>query len=181
MLTSIGHAGSVSNRCRASFPVSNCCLLCSLESPIGHSNNLNSSLLIFIAEMIAGILAAALVKGLLPEFQVLFTCQLGPETSIAQGLFLEVFLTAQLVFAMMMMAAEVCLASFILLVVLFADMQLILENESHFSRTCWCGISSLHLYAGRHRIHWRSAQPSASIRTSCHQPLAIPWLSLDLL
>jgi len=64
------------------------------------------SILIFLAEIIGAIAAAGLVKGLFPGDAVYFNIQLVNNTSIAQGLFIEMFLTAQLVFAMIMLAVE---------------------------------------------------------------------------
>lgn len=55
-----------------------------------------------------GIAAAGLAEGLIPESSIMFSVDLAPGTSIARGLFLECFCTAQLVFAILMLAAEVC-------------------------------------------------------------------------
>jgi hypothetical protein len=59
------------------------------------------------SQIIAGIAAAGVAKGLIPGHQVLFSVTLGEGTSIAQGLFLEMFLTTQLVLAVLLLAAEV--------------------------------------------------------------------------
>ncbi|PNS20541.1 Aquaporin-1 [Sphaceloma murrayae] len=61
--------------------------------------------LLFFTQIIAGMAAAALVSCLFPgELNVRTT--LGGGTSIVQGLFIEMFLTAQLVFTIFMLAAE---------------------------------------------------------------------------
>lgn len=74
---------------------------------------LGKSVVIFVAEILGAICASALVKGLLPGHEVVHTVQLGQGMSIAMGLFLEVFLTAQLVFALCMLAAEKTKSTFI--------------------------------------------------------------------
>ncbi|KAF1935809.1 aquaporin [Clathrospora elynae] len=61
--------------------------------------------LLFITQVLGGITAAALVSCMFPgELNVRTT--LGGGTTITQGLFIEMFLTAQLVFTIFMLAAE---------------------------------------------------------------------------
>jgi aquaporin related protein len=60
-----------------------------------------------ISQIVAGIAAAGVAKGLVPSHQVLFDVRLGKDTSITQGLFLEMFVTAQLLLAVFLLAAEV--------------------------------------------------------------------------
>lgn len=67
----------------------------------------NSSIFIFVAQILGAIAAAGVVRGLIPG-GVLYNVVLDPNTSVAQGLFLEMFLTAELVFTILMLAAEVC-------------------------------------------------------------------------
>ena len=55
--------------------------------------------------MLGGIVAAALVSCIFPGPLTVSTT-LGGSTSIAQGLFIEMFLTFQLVFTIFMLAAE---------------------------------------------------------------------------
>lgn len=62
-------------------------------------------LLLFIAQILGGITAAALVSALLPG-PVTFGTALAGGTSITRGLFIEMFLTAELVFTIFMLAAE---------------------------------------------------------------------------
>lgn len=61
--------------------------------------------LLFITQILGGIAAAALVSALFPG-DLLCRTTLGGGTSIAQGLFIEMFLTAQLIFTIFMLAAE---------------------------------------------------------------------------
>lgn len=61
--------------------------------------------LLFVTQILGGITAAALVSCMFPgELNVRTT--LGGGTTIVQGLFIEMFLTAQLVFTIFMLAAE---------------------------------------------------------------------------
>ena len=60
---------------------------------------------VFVAQLLGGIAAAGVVSGLFPGDLAAATT-LGGGTSIAQGLFIEMFLTAELVFVIIMLAAE---------------------------------------------------------------------------
>lgn len=62
-------------------------------------------LLLILAQIIGGIAAAAIVSALFPG-PITFRTSLGGGTSIVQGLFIEMFLTAELVFTIFMLAAE---------------------------------------------------------------------------
>lgn len=67
---------------------------------------------LFIAQIVGGILASVLVRYLFPEnFNVRTT--LGGGASLAQGIFIEAILTAELVFTIYMLAAEKHRATFI--------------------------------------------------------------------
>lgn len=61
--------------------------------------------LVIISQLIGGIAAAAVVSALYPG-QLNVRTTLGAGTSRTQGLFIEMFLTAELVFAIFMLAAE---------------------------------------------------------------------------
>ena len=61
------------------------------------------SLMVFPAQLIAGIAAAGVVSAMFPG-EANFKTRLGGGTSISQGLFIEMFLTAQLVFVIIMLA-----------------------------------------------------------------------------
>jgi hypothetical protein len=69
-------------------------------------------LVLTIVQFVGGIAAAALVSGLLPG-SVNAQTSLGPDTSVVQGFFLEFFLTCQLIFAVLMLAAEKHKATFL--------------------------------------------------------------------
>lgn len=67
---------------------------------------------LFFAQMIGGILASVLVRYLFPEnFNVRTTLTGG--ASLAQGIFIEAILTAELIFTIYMLAAEKHRATFI--------------------------------------------------------------------
>ena len=68
--------------------------------------------LLLVSQLLGAIATAAVVSVLFPgELAVSTTLQAG--TSVAQGLFIEMFLTAQLVFTIFMLAAEKHKATFI--------------------------------------------------------------------
>ena len=69
-------------------------------------------LLVFISQVVGGIAAAGVVAALFPGPLNVKT-SLRPGTSVTQGLFIEMFLTAQLVFTIFMLAAEKHKATFI--------------------------------------------------------------------
>jgi aquaporin rerated protein, other eukaryote len=61
--------------------------------------------IVIISQLLGGIAAAGLVSGLQPGGLYVSTT-LSTNTSVAQGFFIEVFLTAQLVFTILMLAVE---------------------------------------------------------------------------
>ncbi|KZM22405.1 Aquaporin-1 [Ascochyta rabiei] len=64
-------------------------------------------LLLFFVQILGGITAAALVTCMFPhQGKINVRTSLGGGTSVTQGLFIEMFLTAQLVFTIFMLAAE---------------------------------------------------------------------------
>lgn len=63
------------------------------------------SCLVCVAQLLGGLAAAGLIYALFPHPLVVATT-LDPTTSTTQGFFIEVFLTAQLVFVIIMLAAE---------------------------------------------------------------------------
>ena len=69
-------------------------------------------LLLFPAQLLGGMVSAALVACMFPGPLAVQTT-LTNGTSIAQGLFIEMFLTAELVFTVLMLAAEKSKATFI--------------------------------------------------------------------
>ena len=76
------------------------------------SNTFLRTVLVIIAQVVASIAAAGLVAGLLPGPLVVGT-RLGNGMSVVRGLFLEMFLTAELVFVIFMLASEKHRATFI--------------------------------------------------------------------
>lgn len=69
-------------------------------------------LVIFIAQIFGAIAAAAVVNGLFPG-PMAVTTGLSSGTSVVRGLFIEMFLTAELVFTIFMMAVEKSKATFL--------------------------------------------------------------------
>ncbi|EJT77720.1 aquaporin [Gaeumannomyces tritici R3-111a-1] len=61
--------------------------------------------MVVAAQLVGGIAAAAVSAGMFPTPLSVETT-LGPTTSVVQGLFIELFLTAQLVFVILMLAVE---------------------------------------------------------------------------
>ena len=68
--------------------------------------------LLFITQMISAMCSAAVVSALFPDDLTVQTT-LAAGTNVAQGLFIEMFLTVQLVFTIFMLAAEKHKATFI--------------------------------------------------------------------
>ncbi|KAL1607644.1 Aquaporin-1 [Paraconiothyrium brasiliense] len=71
-----------------------------------------SAAMMIIRAMVASMVAAAIAYGLLPPGSLPVT-ELGEQTSITQGVFIEMFLTAQIVLAIFMLATEKHKATFI--------------------------------------------------------------------
>lgn len=69
---------------------------------------------VFVAQIVGAIAASGVVSALFPgPLNVRTGLSSAPETSIVRGLFIEMFLTAELVFAIFMLAAEKHKATFI--------------------------------------------------------------------
>lgn len=79
---------------------------------IGAVPSISRAGIIIFAQLAGGIAASALVYGLFPSTLNVATT-LADGTSIARGLFMEMFLTAELVFTIFMLAAEKHQATFI--------------------------------------------------------------------
>jgi aquaporin rerated protein, other eukaryote len=62
------------------------------------------SVVVMLAQMLGGIAAAAVVSGILPG-ELTVNSRLGDETSVARGLFIEMFGTCELTFTVIMLAA----------------------------------------------------------------------------
>ena len=63
-------------------------------------------LILFPAQILAGICAGALVSCMFPGDISLVNTTLAPGVSVAQGVFIEKFMTAELFFVVLMLAAE---------------------------------------------------------------------------
>ena len=63
-------------------------------------------LYLFIAEMVGCLVASGLVQCMFPGDIALVNTTLSNGTSIAQGVFIEMFLTCLLIFTILMLAAE---------------------------------------------------------------------------
>jgi aquaporin rerated protein, other eukaryote len=63
-------------------------------------------LFLFPAQLIAAMCAGGLVQAMFPGDIRLTNTTLSPGTSISQGVFIEMFMTAELVFVVLMLAAE---------------------------------------------------------------------------
>ena len=63
-------------------------------------------LFLFPAQLLACMVAGGLVSVMFPGDIALTNTTLSPGTSIAQGVFIEMFMTAQLIFVVLMLAAE---------------------------------------------------------------------------
>ncbi|KAF7194624.1 Aquaporin-1 [Pseudocercospora fuligena] len=70
-------------------------------------------LLFFPVQLLAAISAAAVVKAIIPGNIRRVQTTLAPDVNVAQGLFLEMFLTSLLVFTVLMLAAEKWRATFV--------------------------------------------------------------------
>lgn len=67
---------------------------------------------LFVAQLLGGITAAAIIDGLTPG-PLSVANSLGPSVSITQGLFMEMFLTAELILTIFMLAVEKHRATFL--------------------------------------------------------------------
>jgi hypothetical protein len=132
-------------------------------------------LVLFPAQLIGGIVAAALVSCMFPGDIARVNTTLSPDTSIAQGVFIEMFLTCELVLAVLMLAVEkskdtfiapigIGLALFVaeiagesVLILPYISLRLLKIQTGHIT------------YHRTHRglLHWRFAQPNAQLWSSC--------------
>lgn len=63
-------------------------------------------ILVVVAELAGAVAASGLIVGLLPGGSIAATTGLAEGMSVVRGLFLEIFLTAELVFVIFMLAIE---------------------------------------------------------------------------
>ncbi|KAF2809435.1 aquaporin-like protein [Mytilinidion resinicola] len=125
---------------------------------IGAINGLRA-ILCFFAQMFAGMASAGVVSAILPgELNV--STSLGAGTSIAQGVFLEMFLTAQLVFTIFMLAAEKHKATFLApigigLSLFVAEMMGVFFTGGSLNPARSFGPAAVvHFFPGYHWIYW---------------------------
>jgi len=128
-------------------------LLCSALSPIRAS-------LLMAAQVAGSIFSSYLVSVLFPTpFNVRTTLSSG--TSLAQGVFIEAVLTAELVFTIFMLAKEKHKG-------MFSPIRLFghhsLTHPSYLHRPCGHRTSAFHLRACRRLLHRWLAQPRAQFR-----------------
>ena len=91
---------------------------------------------VLVAQLVAAIAAAAAVDGLLPG-PLLVANKLGGGASIAQGVFLEILLTAQLVLTVYFLAVEKHRATFLAPIGIGISVFI-----AHIAATNWTGTSS---------------------------------------
>ena len=117
------------------------------------------SLLLLPAQLLGGIVAAALVRCILLGPLAVLT-MLSNSTSITQGVFIEMFLTALLVFTVLMLAAEKHYASFMAPVgiglALFVAMMagLPYTGASLNSARSFGPVVAISYFPGYHYIYW---------------------------
>jgi aquaporin related protein len=63
-------------------------------------------LFLFLSQILAGMSAGGLVSCMFPGSIASTNTELSPGTSVTQGVFIEMFMTAELVFVVLMLAAE---------------------------------------------------------------------------
>jgi aquaporin related protein len=135
---------------------------------------LRSCLLIF-SQILGGIAAAAVVSVLFPGALNVQT-SLGGGTSVVQGLFIEMFLSAELIFTIFMLAAEKHKGTFIAPVGI--GLSLFIAELTGELPDITTRVTSERPY--RRLLHWWVAQSSAVLRSERGSPLLLP-LPLDLL
>lgn len=132
--------------------------------------------LVFMAQLVGGIAAAGVVSALFPGDLNVGT-RLGGGASISQGLFIEMFLTAQLVFVIIMLAVVKHKSTFLAPVgiglTFFVTEMIGMDDPNPPSMRTEANDNRRLLYGG-------IAEPRALAWPGRDQP-ELPWLSLDLL
>ena len=103
--------------------------------------------LLFIIQLVAGIVAAYIVKALF-HGDLAVSTTLGGGTTIAQGVIIEIILTAQLVFTIFMLAAEKHQGNFIAPVGIGLSLfiaELVGKSQSTLTNSTDLFFSSLHI------------------------------------
>lgn len=131
--------------------------------------------LLIAAQMCGAMAAAGVVSATFPGPLSVRT-GLGGGTSIVRGLFIEMFLTAQLVFCIFMLAAEKHRSTFIAPIGIGLALFI-----AELAGECSNGIAlCFHTDKTRRLLHRRISQPSTFVRSLCCPP-RLPRLPLDLL
>jgi len=118
--------------------------------------------LIIVAQILGAIASAGVVQALFPGPLGVKTT-LNDDTSVVRGLFIEMFLTAELVFTIFMLAAEKHKANFIAPIGIGLCL-FICEMSGKSSRFFTLSTS---LTLPRCLLHWRISQPCSIIRPCC--------------
>jgi len=115
--------------------------------------------LFFVAQILGGIAAAGVVSCLFPG-PLTFRTSLGGGTSVTRGLFIEMFLTAELVFTILMLAAEKHKATFIAPIGIGLSLFIAMLTATYFTggslnpaRSFGPSVVS-HNFPGYHWIYW---------------------------
>lgn len=127
-------------------------------------------LLLFPAQMLGGMVAAALVYCMFPGPMAVQTT-LSHGTSIAQGVFIEMFLTAELVLTVLFLAAEKSKATFIApvgigLALFVAELTGLCSFENYSVRNSFVSLRTLR----RGLLYRRFSQPNSILWSLCREP-----------
>jgi aquaporin related protein len=118
------------------------------------------ALFLFPAQITAAMCAGGLVNAMFPGSASLANTTLGPNTSVVQGVFLEMFFAAQLVFVVLMLAAEKSRDTFLapvgiglaLFVALIPGV-FVTGGSANPVRSFGCAVGSRE-FPGYHWIYW---------------------------
>lgn len=110
--------------------------------------------LLFVPQMLGGIVAAALVRCMFPGPLAVQTT-LSNGTSIAQGLFIEMFLTIELVITVLFMAAEKHKATFMAPVAIGLALFVAELAGTQIFRGCLSNHDCILTNIDRRLLHWR--------------------------
>jgi hypothetical protein len=132
------------------------------------------AILLIASQVLAGIAAAAVVSGLFPGPLAVRT-RLATNTSVVRGLFIEMFLTFELIFCIFMLAAEKHRATFLApigigLALLIAEL----------AGKCLLLYLLHDIKCRRCFLHWWITQSCALLWSRCRSR-HFRWLPLDLL
>jgi glycerol uptake facilitator-like aquaporin len=136
------------------------------------------SLFLVPTQIIAAMCAAGLVQAMFPGDITLTNTTLSPGTSIAQGVFIEMFMTAELVFVVLMLAAEKSKDTF--LAPIGIGLALFVAMMGGSFDEIFVVNDALWLTIDRRILHRWLAQSGSKLRTGCRR-YSIPRLPLDIL